>query len=169
MATRQSSRPWRPSLQRTSGTPGLCFSIGSPLGERYLALLIHPLRWCRPWTTHTASTDSQISTLNVGPLGVIWQRPIRDSTTPQAVVLAALAAVALLLVVSVGAVEGSTASATERTVGGACFPAGSWDADLDDRPCVRIVRVAEDGSFSYAVTDADGTRRYRGAIGATDR
>ncbi len=51
-----------------------------------------------------------------------------------------------------------------------CFPQAKWGpAPERFRPCVQVLRVFEDGSFSYAVTDADGTERYTAGIGALDR
>lgn len=51
-----------------------------------------------------------------------------------------------------------------------CFPAAKWGPAPDRiRPCVRITAVQEDGSFGYAVTDADGTVRYTAGVGALDR
>lgn len=51
-----------------------------------------------------------------------------------------------------------------------CFPASHWAPAPDSiRPCVRITSVEEDGSFSYRVTDADGTTRYTSGVGALDR
>lgn len=51
-----------------------------------------------------------------------------------------------------------------------CFSAKQWGPVEDQyRPCVRITRLYEDGSFKYAVSDADGTVRYSGGVGAADR
>lgn len=50
-----------------------------------------------------------------------------------------------------------------------CFASSSWDAPQGLRPCARILRVQEDGSFSYAVEDANGTVRYSASVGALDR
>jgi hypothetical protein len=51
-----------------------------------------------------------------------------------------------------------------------CFKASHWGPAPDAvRPCVRITGVEEDGSFSYAVSDADGTVRYTAGVGALDR
>lgn len=51
-----------------------------------------------------------------------------------------------------------------------CFPAKQWGPVADQyRPCVRIVRLYEDGSFKFAVSDADGTVRYSAGVGALDR
>lgn len=59
-----------------------------------------------------------------------------------------------------------TAEASPRV----CFPAAQWGPAPDSvRPCVRITRVLEDGSFTYAVSDASGTTRYTAGVGALDR
>jgi len=51
-----------------------------------------------------------------------------------------------------------------------CFPAGKWGpAPQRYAPCVRIRGVMEDGSFTYAVSDRDGTVRYSAGVGALDR
>jgi len=51
-----------------------------------------------------------------------------------------------------------------------CFPATKWGPLPDKwRPCVEIVRVFEDGSFRYRVSDAGGAERYTGGVGALDR
>ena len=51
-----------------------------------------------------------------------------------------------------------------------CFDRDSWSPAADAlRPCVRIVRLYEDGSFKYRVSDANGTVRYSGGVGALDR
>lgn len=51
-----------------------------------------------------------------------------------------------------------------------CFPAKRW-GPVDDqyRPCVQVIRLYEDGSFKFAVSDANGTVRYSGGVGAADR
>jgi hypothetical protein len=41
----------------------------------------------------------------------------------------------------------------------ACFSKRLWSGDDQNRPCVRILRVEEDGSFQAAVDNADGNRR----------
>lgn len=57
---------------------------------------------------------------------------------------------------------------------GRCFPAAKWGdtpadtADDFQRPCVRITRVYEDGSFKAAVQDADGPTRYSIGFGVPD-
>lgn len=51
-----------------------------------------------------------------------------------------------------------------------CFPKKDWGPAPDRiRPCVRITGVEEDGSFSYSVSDGDGTVRYTAGVGALDR
>ena len=73
-----------------------------------------------------------------------------------------------------GHVEAAVAAPRVETVAveRVCFPAASWSdgtVPLGQRPCARISRVHEDGSVTVVVTDADGTFRYRGGIGAQDR
>jgi hypothetical protein len=51
-----------------------------------------------------------------------------------------------------------------------CFPASQWGPASDGlRPCVRVTRLYEDGSFHFAVSDANGTVRYDAGVGALDR
>lgn len=53
-----------------------------------------------------------------------------------------------------------------------CFSAADWNGGTTPdryRPCVAITRLYEDGSFKYAVSDASGTVRYSGGVGAQDR
>lgn len=76
--------------------------------------------------------------------------------------------VALLLLVGIGAMAAAAADHHARGEG-RCFPAASWDADQGERPCVRVLRVEEDGSFRFRVSDADGTERYVSGVGALDR
>ena len=53
---------------------------------------------------------------------------------------------------------------------GRCFPAGKWGPARDGvRPCVKVTRIFEDGSFTFRVSDADGTERYTSGVGALDR
>jgi hypothetical protein len=75
--------------------------------------------------------------------------------------------VALLLLVGIAAM--AAASTKHHEGEGRCFPAASWDADQGERPCVRVLRVEEDGSFRFRVSDADGTERYVSGVGALDR
>lgn len=48
---------------------------------------------------------------------------------------------------------------------GRCFPVGLWNADDTKLPCVEVRRVYEDGSFTVAVLDGDGTVRYTRGVG----
>jgi hypothetical protein len=82
----------------------------------------------------------------------------------EGVVFVAIATVVILLATLGGSLSCSISSTPSRT----CFSAKSWDADDNDRPCVSV-QVYEDGSFSYRVTDARGTHRYAGNVGAKDR
>lgn len=51
-----------------------------------------------------------------------------------------------------------------------CYPAASWAPAPDGlRPCVRVTRIYEDGSFTFSVSDARGTVRYTSGVGALDR
>jgi hypothetical protein len=49
-----------------------------------------------------------------------------------------------------------------------CFSEKLWSADDARRPCVRVARVEEDGSFRATVSDADGRVRYRFGVGSRD-
>ncbi|HEX7246395.1 MAG TPA: hypothetical protein VF245_12620 [Solirubrobacterales bacterium] len=73
---------------------------------------------------------------------------------------------ALLLLVGVGAVA---AASTHHAGEGRCFSAAKWDASDGLRPCVEVTRIYEDGSFTYRVSDANGTERYTSGVGALDR
>jgi hypothetical protein len=46
-----------------------------------------------------------------------------------------------------------------------CFSKMLWSADDQDRPCVWITQVEEDGSFRAAVSNAGGDVHYRVAVG----
>lgn len=78
---------------------------------------------------------------------------------------------ALVLLVAIA----TPAAALFRTGGpaapvGKCFPAAKWGPASDGvRPCVKVDRVEEDGSFSFTVSDANGTVRYTSGVGAQDR
>jgi len=74
---------------------------------------------------------------------------------------------ALVVTFFVSALVGFAYSATyhPRT----CFTAAEWSGPDKYRPCVRVTRLYEDGSFKYAVSDANGTVRYSGGVGAADR
>ena len=80
--------------------------------------------------------------------------------------LAAVACLALVLILTLAAASSATRSAPPART---CFPAAKWDARKSARPCARIVRVLEDGSLVVAVTDADGKSRYRATVAARDR
>jgi hypothetical protein len=68
-----------------------------------------------------------------------------------------LAVLISALTVSTPAAHSSPERTTpERT----CFSKKLWSADDQDRPCVRVIRVEEDGSFQASVSDANGTPRY---------
>lgn len=86
-----------------------------------------------------------------------------------AVVYLALAACLALAAIAYGKgrhVASVTAAHSPRV----CFPMGKWGpAPKRYAPCVRIRRVYEDGSFTYAVSDRDGTVRYVNGVGALDR
>lgn len=79
-----------------------------------------------------------------------------------AVVLLALALIVAIAIPAAAQHGGQTAPT--------CFPAAKWGPAPDDlRPCVRIRHVEEDASFSFTVSDADGTTRYTSSVGALDR
>lgn len=88
-------------------------------------------------------------------------------------VIADLAIVFVLIVHVAGLLgiggTGEAYAGTDPSPSRVCFSAQSWDADDLERPCVRIVRVFEDGSFRAVVTDAGGTFRYAAGVGAEDR
>lgn len=70
----------------------------------------------------------------------------------------------------------SAAPQSTQTIEGAsnsprvCFPKKDWGPASDRiRPCVRIARVEEDGSFRFSVSDGDGVVRYTSGVGALDR
>lgn len=50
-----------------------------------------------------------------------------------------------------------------------CFPKASWDAAERYRPCISIIRVSEDGSFTFAAEDYNGVVRYVEGVGVPDR
>lgn len=86
-----------------------------------------------------------------------------DSLMPRLAVVLASVAVAVLLLACGG--HGSHGASAQR-----CFPASSWGPAPDRyRPCVEVVSVEEDGSFTYRVSDANGVTRYTAGIGALDR
>jgi hypothetical protein len=87
-----------------------------------------------------------------------------------AVVYLAIAACLAFAAVAYGAGRGHVSSVTAAQSPRVCFPAGKWGpAPERYAPCVRIRRVEEDGSFTYAVSDRDGVVRYSAGVGALDR
>lgn len=85
---------------------------------------------------------------------------------PTAAVVLCLAAVLVLLALAGNGQDSSASSLTPRQ----CFLASKWGPAPDAvRPCVEVTRIFEDGSFSYRVSDADGTVRYSAGVGALDR
>jgi hypothetical protein len=46
-----------------------------------------------------------------------------------------------------------------------CFPRATWDADPGDRPCSRIVSVAEDASTCLRIGPADRSVSRRVCVG----
>jgi hypothetical protein len=84
--------------------------------------------------------------------------------------LSVSAACLALAAVAYGSGRGYVASVTAKHSPRVCFPAGKLGpAPQRYAPCVRIRRVYEDGSFTYAVSDRDGTVRYSAGVGALDR
>jgi len=78
-------------------------------------------------------------------------------------------ALAAVVIIPTPVLLSVTHTAATADPGRTCFSAASWDADDAARPCVRIVRVEEDGSFRFRAEDADGTLRYVSGVGALDR
>lgn len=76
---------------------------------------------------------------------------------------------ALFVVVLIAAVAAASCHSRGEAGQGRCFPVAHWDAAKRLRPCVRVVKVEEDGSFRFRVSDADGTVRYVSGVGALDR
>lgn len=80
-------------------------------------------------------------------------------------VIAALVALAAIGVLMVAVASGQGAGQLGR-----CFPAAKWGPAPDAvRPCVKVTRIYEDGSFAFKVSDADGVVRYTSGVGALDR
>jgi len=87
-----------------------------------------------------------------------------------AAVYTILSACLLLAGIAYGNTRGHVASVTAAHSPQVCFPVGKWGPAPDRyAPCVRIRRVYEDGSFTFAVSDHDGTVRYVSGVGALDR
>lgn len=86
------------------------------------------------------------------------------------VVYLTLAVCCLVAGVAYGKDRGHVASVPASQSPRVCFDVGEWGPAPDRyAPCVRIRRVYEDGSFTYAVSDRDGTVRYVNGVGALDR
>jgi len=80
----------------------------------------------------------------------------------------AVVSIALLLLLGIGAL--AAAASTHHADTGRCFPAAKWGPAADGlRPCVKVTRIYEDGSFGFRVSDANGTTRYTSGVGALDR
>jgi hypothetical protein len=87
-----------------------------------------------------------------------------------AVVHLTLAACCLFAGIAYGNRPAPVPSVTAAQSPRVCFDVGEWGpAPQRFAPCVRIRRVAEDGSFTFAVSDRDGTVRYVSGVGALDR
>lgn len=86
------------------------------------------------------------------------------------VTIAIVSVFAILATVGVGSAD-QTGSPIEGAPGKrVCFPAAKWGPVPDQyRPCVRILRVQEDGSFGVSVSDGDGVERYTLGVGVPDR
>lgn len=74
--------------------------------------------------------------------------------------LALWATVALLAIVGAANALPHRGTVTVHSAPRVCFPASSWDAPNKRRPCVRVVRLYEDGSLRLRVSDAGGRLRY---------
>jgi len=98
----------------------------------------------------------------------IRPRPARTGRLAQLAVL--VPTLAVVATAGIGSAAGGHASPQHRP-GSApsarvCFPASSWSPAPDAiRPCVRVTRLYEDGSFHFQVSDANGTVRYGGGVG----
>ncbi len=90
-------------------------------------------------------------------------------TLKRAILFGCILPWAYLLILGLGLIDSARGTSFPRT----CFPAKLWDGTEQHpdsvRPCVRVTRIYEDGSFKFAVSDADGTVRYSGGVGAQDR
>jgi hypothetical protein len=76
------------------------------------------------------------------------------------------------LVVAGGASYALAVPPTTHQAPRVCFDRDQWNTGVvpaSKRPCARIVRLYEDGSFKVRVSDADGTVRYSLGVGAQDR
>ena len=92
-------------------------------------------------------------------------------------VIAVFPFLAVVLIAAAGVVsEAASAGSSGGTVEGTahaprvCFSKSDWGPAPDSkRPCVKITKLYEDGSFRVSVTDGDGTVRYSTGVGALDR
>lgn len=80
----------------------------------------------------------------------------------RAIVIGLVLPLLYLLTLGLGLVGAAHGGSFQRT----CFPASRWNADPQYRPCVRITRVYEDGSFKFAISDHNGTVRQSGGVGS---
>lgn len=93
-----------------------------------------------------------------------------------ALIAAACLSAFLIGTLAIGSASAWTTDDPSAQLHGRCFPAAKWGeptggtttADDNTRPCVRITRVYEDGSFKAAVQDADGPVRYSIGVGVPD-
>ena len=92
----------------------------------------------------------------------------RPALIVQASLLALLAIACIVCATArgIGGTPDTTANHSPRV----CFPTAKWGpAPARYAPCVKVTRVYEDGSFSFAVSDKGGTVRYTSGVGALDR
>jgi len=88
------------------------------------------------------------------------------------VVLAAAFALLACMIWAGASMATHTQSEAPSAPSRVCFPKQDWrGGPVDDqwRPCVRVTRLFEDGSFHVQVQDANGTTRYGFGVGARDR
>ena len=72
---------------------------------------------------------------------------------------------AILLTVLGLAAPPSPSHSEDPTANRVCFSKTGWSARDELRPCVRITRVYEDGSFDAKVENAGGDKRYEVSVG----
>jgi hypothetical protein len=70
-------------------------------------------------------------------------------------------AIALSLLLNLAHQASADRAAPART----CFPAKLWDGNDGRRPCVRVLRVFEDGSSEQRISRANGRELWRGDVG----
>jgi hypothetical protein len=71
-----------------------------------------------------------------------------------------------ILLAALGLSTPAAETATHRaTASRSCFSKKLWSTDDQNRPCVRVLRVEEDGSFRAAVSNASGNRRFTVSVG----